>query len=194
MNVRLVAPPTGRSVANTLLTVGTAALTVTQAPVVLVPPPAALLAMAAVMLAVADIAVLPFVLVACGQTPTVGVALLVTGTIMVHVVAGLMIWRLVTVMTLLPVVAVTVPIEQVPVTAPPDATIPAGKVSVKLNVWVGFVAGWVTVKVRFIVAPTVKAALNTLLTVGAACVTVKLAAAVFPFNGPVAETIPDVLL
>ena len=54
--------------------------------------------------------------------------------------------------------------------------------------------GWVTVKVRFVLLPTVKLPLKTLLTVGTACVTVKLAAAVLPFNGPVADTIPDVLL
>ena len=90
--------------------------------------------------------------------------------------------------------AVAVPPVQVPVTAAPLATKPAGRASVKLKVCVGFVAGCVTVNVRLTVPPTVKLPLKTLLTVGTACITVRLAAAVLPFNGPVADTIPEVLL
>ena len=73
--------------ANAFVSTGTAALTVTHAPVVLVPL-LALLEIVDVMLAVAVIFELPLVLLTCGQLPNVGVALLVTGTMMVHVLAG----------------------------------------------------------------------------------------------------------
>ena len=97
-------------------------------------------------------------------------------------------------MLLLPAVAVTVPPLQVPVTAAPLATKPVGKASVKLKVCVGFVGGCVTVNIRLTLPPIVRSPLKALLIVGAAAVTVKLAAAVLPFNGPAAETIPEVLL
>ena len=194
VKVRLVLPPTMRSAANILLTVGTAAVTVTQAPALGVTPLVALGVITAVMFVV--VLMLLFVLAfgASVQAPTDGAAAVVIGTMMVQVVAGLTIWRPVTTMLLLPAVAVTVPDVQVPVTAAPLATRPAGRVSVKLKVWVGLLVGWVTVKVRLVLPPTVRFALKTLLTVGTACVTVRLAAAVLPFNGPVADTIPDVLL
>jgi hypothetical protein len=49
--------------------------------------------------------------------------------------------------------------------------------------------------VRFtLVPPTVNEPLNALFKVGLAAETVRLADAVLPFNGPAAETIPDVLL
>jgi hypothetical protein len=140
VKIKLVTPPTPRFALNALLTVGAAAFTVTQAPVVLVPL-VALFVTAAVMLVRPEIALLPLVLFTCGHAPIVGVALVVTGTTIVHVVAGLTIWRPVTTMLLLPAVAVTPPPLQVPVTAPPVATKPAGKVSVKLNVCVGLAAG-----------------------------------------------------
>ena len=93
MNVRLVLPPTTKSAANILLTVGTAALTVTQAPALGVTPLVALGVTAAVMFVMVLMLLLPLVLAfgANVQAPTVGVVLLVTGTIIVQVVAGLMI-------------------------------------------------------------------------------------------------------
>ena len=143
VKVRLVLPPTGRSVANTLSTVGTAAATVTQAPALGVTPLVALGVMAAVILVVVLMLLLLLVLAfgANVQAPAVGVAELVTGTIIVQVVAGLTIWRPATTILLLPAVAVTVPPVQVPVTAAPLAAKPAGSVSVKVKVCVGLLAG-----------------------------------------------------
>lgn len=115
--------------ANAFVNTGTAALTVTHAPVVLVPL-VALLVTVGVMLVGAVMLALPLVLFTCGQLPNAGVELLVTGTMMVQVLAGFTIWRPATAMTLLPAVAVTVPPLQVPVTAPPLARSPAGSVSV----------------------------------------------------------------
>ena len=80
-------------------------------------------------------------------------------------------------MLLLPAVAVTAPPVQVPVTAAPLATSPAGKLSVKVKVWVGLPVGCVTVSVRLVVFPTPKSPLNTLLTVGTATTTVTQAPA-----------------
>ena len=77
----------------------------------------------------------------------------------------------------LPAAAVTAPPVQVPVTAAPLATRPAGSVSVKVNVCVGLPVGCVTVKVRFVLPPTVRSALKTLLTVGTAATTVTQAPA-----------------
>ena len=87
----MVEPPITKSAANALLTVGTAALTATQAPALGVTPLVALGVIAAVMLVVVLMLLLPLVLTfgASVQAPTVGVALLVTGTIIVQVVAGL---------------------------------------------------------------------------------------------------------
>ena len=45
------------------------------------------------------------------------------------------------------------PPVQLTVAAAPVARSPAGKVSVKLNVWLGFVVGWVIVNVKLAVAP-----------------------------------------
>ena len=74
-------------------------------------------------------------------------------------------------MTALPAVTVTVPPLQVPDAAAPMATRLAGSVSVKLKVWVGLPVGWVMVKVKLVVPPTVKLAAKALLTVGAAAMT-----------------------
>lgn len=169
VKVRVDAPPTVRSPEKALLTCGVAAVTVTQAPVVLVPPPAALLLTLAVMFVVALMLLVPFVLLACGQVPTVGAAAFATRTVMVQEVAGLTICRLVTVIVPLPAVAATLPPLQVPPTVEGEATTkPAGKVSAKLNVCVGLPLGWLTVKVRVCVPPTVNAPANVLLTVGTA--------------------------
>ena len=92
----------------------------------------------------------------------------------------------------LPAAAVTEPPVQVPVTAAPLATRPAGRVSVKLKVCVGLVAGWVTVKVRLTLPATVRLPLKALLTVGTACVTVSPAVAVLPVSGPAATIVPVV--
>ena len=55
---------------------------------------------------------------------------------------------MVMVMALVPAVAVEVPTVQVPPSPFGVAmTSPLGKVSVKLKVWVGLPAGWLTVKV-----------------------------------------------
>ena len=88
VKVSVVDPPTVIAPPKDLSNVGCAAFTVTQAPVALVPPPAAELAMAAVMLVVAEICVLPLVFAATGHVPAVGVADVVIGTVIVHVVAG----------------------------------------------------------------------------------------------------------
>ena len=74
--------------------------------------------------------VVPFVLLACGQVPTVGVPDVVTSTMIVQLVNELMICRPATAMTFVPAVAVTVPPEQVPVTFEGVAMrSPAGSVS-----------------------------------------------------------------
>src|SRR5205085_5242679 len=91
------------------------------------------------------------VLLACGHTPTVGAAAVVTSTVSVQLVAGLLICLLVMVMALVPALAVREPAPSVHV--PPRLfgvamTRPAGSVSVKLNVCVGLPAGCATVKVR----------------------------------------------
>ena len=89
VKVSVLTPPTAMLVgANAFVNTGTAALTVTHAPEVLVPL-VALLAMAEVMLVTAVMFALPLVLLTCGQAPDDGVVLLVTGTMMVQVLAGL---------------------------------------------------------------------------------------------------------
>jgi hypothetical protein len=88
---------------------------------------------------------LPLVLLAWGQVPTVGVAEVVMGTVMVQLVEAAAICLPVTTTEPVPGVAVTDPPAQVPPTAPVPTTRPAGKVSVKLNVCSGLAAGWVTV-------------------------------------------------
>ena len=103
----------------------------TQAPVV-DEPLVAELPIVAVKLVKAEMLLAALVLFTCGQTPTVGVALVTTGTMMVQLV-GVAVpaatVRLVTVMVL--VAKVTVPPVQVP-EAVPEVVRPAGKVSVKL--------------------------------------------------------------
>ena len=173
----MVSPP-----AKVLFNVGVAALTVTQAPVVLVPLVALLLTEAVMLVSVPRLP-LPLVLLACGHTPTVGLAAVVTSTVRVQVVAGLVIWLLVMVMLPLPATAVREPPPRVQV--PPTfgvgaITSPAGKVSVKLKVWVGLLAGWVTVKVKVLVPPTVSVLPKALSTVGTAAVTVIQAPVVPP--------------
>src|SRR6185436_19724168 len=130
----MVSPP-----AKVLFNVGVAAVTDTQAPVVLVPL-VALLLTEAVMLVNVPRLPLPLVLLACGHTPTVGLAAVVTSTVNVQLVAGLVIWLLVMVMLPLPATAVREPPPsvQVPPTLGVAAiTRPVGNVSVKLNVCVG---------------------------------------------------------
>ena len=120
------------------------------------------------MLVVAPIDAAPLVLVAIGQVPGVGAPAVVTGTMIVHVVAGFTIWSLVTTMVLEPAAAVTVPPLQVPVAAAPVATRPAGSVSVNEKVCVGLFAGTVSVKVRLLVAPTaIDPDANALVSTGA---------------------------
>ena len=84
-------PPMVRPPAKVLLRLGVAAVTVTQAPVVLVPL-VALLVTEAVRLVGVPRLVLPLVLLACGQTPTVALAAVVTLTVMVQLVWALVIW------------------------------------------------------------------------------------------------------
>jgi hypothetical protein len=153
VNVSVVGPPPMVSApAKALSSVGTA-VTVTQAPVVLVPPPAAEFPMAAVRFVIAEIAALPLVFAATGQVPAEGVADAAIGTVIVQEAPAT--WRPATVIVPEPVVAVTVPPAQVPPTAPVPTARPAGSVSVKLNVCVGFVAGCVTVNVRVTGAPPI---------------------------------------
>jgi hypothetical protein len=171
VKVSVVVPPTVRPAENALSIVGVAAVTVTQAPVTLAPPPAAELATLAVTFVVAEIAPLPLVLFAAGHTETVGAAAVVTGTVIVQEVAGLTTWRLATVIVFVPAVAVTEPLEHVPPVAPAPTTRPAGSVSVKLKVCVGFPVGCVTVKVSVVVPPTARAAEKALLRLGVAAVT-----------------------
>ena len=120
-----------------------------------------------VMLVVALIDAAPLVLLASGHAPSVGVPEVVTGTVIVHVTAGLTIWRLVTVMVLEPAPAVTEPPLHVPPAAPPVATNPAGKVSVNEKVCVGLPAGTVSVKVSVVVPPTaIAVGANALVSTG----------------------------
>jgi hypothetical protein len=88
VNVRFVEPPKTKSPANTLFTVGTPGRIVTHAPVVELPLVAELLT-AAVIFVVLTIFEFPLVFAACGHAPMVGAAMVVTGTMMVQVVAGL---------------------------------------------------------------------------------------------------------
>jgi hypothetical protein len=171
VKVSVVAPPTVKPPENTLSSVGTAAFTVTQAPVVLVPPPAALFAIAAVTFVMPEICALPLVLFAAGHVPTVGAAAVVTGTVIVHEVAGATTWRAATVIVLLPAVAVTLPPVHVPPAPPLASTRPAGSVSVKLKVCVGLPVGCETVNVSVAVPPTVSAPEKALFNVGTAAVT-----------------------
>jgi hypothetical protein len=90
---------------------------------------------------------------ATGQAPITGVLAVVTGTVIVHVVAGFTIWRLATVIVLEFAAAVTLPPVHVPPAAPPVATSPAGNVSVKEKVCVGLFAGTVSVNVSVVVPP-----------------------------------------
>src|SRR6185312_63300 len=100
--------------------------------------------------------------------PGVGVPDVVTGTVIVQLVAGLVMVRPVTTIWLEPAAAVTVPVlVHVPPTAPPVATSPAGSVSVNENTCVGLFAGTVSVKVSVVVAPTpIEAGLNALVSTG----------------------------
>jgi hypothetical protein len=172
VKVKFVVPPMVRSAPNALLTVGLAAVTLTQAPALGVTPLVALGVMAAVILVAVLMLLLVFAFGAKVQAPVVGVAEVVTGTMMVQLVSGLTIWRPATTMLPLPATAVTVPPVQVPVTAAPLATKPAGKVSVNVNVCVGLLAGCVTVNVKLVLPPTTRSPLNTLFTVGTAGFTV----------------------
>ena len=91
------------------------------------------------------------------------------GTMMVQLVCPLVICRPLTVMLTELAVADTVPPVQVPVTAPPLAIKPAGRLSVKLNVCVGLPAGCVMVNVRLLLPPTTMlVGENALVTAGTA--------------------------
>jgi hypothetical protein len=171
VNVSVVDPPTVRPPEKALSSVGTAGFTVTQAPVVLVPPPAALFEIDAVRFVVAEMALVPLVFATTGQAPVVGDAELVTGTVIVHEVAGATTWREATVIVLEPAVAVTVPPVHVPPVAPVPTRRPAGSVSVKLKVCVGLPVGCDTVNVSVVLAPTVSAPEKALSRVGTAAVT-----------------------
>jgi hypothetical protein len=119
------------------------------------------------------IAVVALVFAATGHAAVLGVAEAVIGTVIVH--EAPLTWRPATVIVFVPAVAVTVPPEQVP-PAPPAAIVrPDGSVSVKLKVWVGFPAGWVTVKVSVDGAPpiVIEVGENALASEGVAAATVK---------------------
>jgi hypothetical protein len=126
---------------KSLVTVGAAAVTATQAPALGATPLVALGVIAAVMLVVVFILLLVLAFGASAHTPTVGPAAVVIGTMIVQVVSGLTICLAATTIFPLPAVAVTEPPVQVPETAAPLATSPAGNVSVKEKVWVGLPAG-----------------------------------------------------
>jgi uncharacterized metal-binding protein len=157
---------------NAFVMAGVAAVTETHAPVVLVPPPAAELPIAAVTFVVAVMAPLPLVLFATGQAPTLGVADVATGTVIVQDAPET--WRPATVIVPLPAVAVTVPLVHVPPTAPAPTARPAGSVSVNENVCVGLFAGCEIVNVSVVGAPpTVRPPPNALFSDGVAAVTVR---------------------
>ena len=109
-----------------------------------------------------------------GQAPTVGVVAVVMSTVMLQLVWALVMVRLATVMVPLPAVAVTLPPTQLPPTFGVAAiTSPDGSVSTKLTVWVGLLAGCVSVKVSVLVPPTAMlAGLKALLNTGVAAITV----------------------
>ncbi len=192
VNTSVVALPSVMLAAPKVLATDGAALTATQAPDPAgpaAPPPNAASAIAALILVTALICALPLVLATCGQTPSAGVPDVVMLTVMVQVVCALVIVRPATVITLAPAVAVTLPPVQVPPTTDGVAiTRPAGKVSVKLNAWVGLPAGWLTANVSVCVLPTINIPPNVLPKVGTAGLTVTHAplalepppAAVFP--------------
>jgi hypothetical protein len=119
------------------------------------------------------IAAVAFVLAATGQAVVLGVAEAVTGTVIVQLVPAT--WRLETVIVFVPAVAVTVPPVQVPPVPPAAIVRPAGKVSVKLKVWVGLFAGCVTVKVSVDGAPPIVMDVgeNALVSEGVAAATAK---------------------
>ena len=98
-------------------------------------------------------AVVAFVFAATGQLAVLGVAECVTGTVIVQLAP--LTWRALTVIVLVPGVAVTVPPEQVPPVPPAAIVRPEGSVSVKLNACVGLPAGCVNVKVRVDGAPPI---------------------------------------
>jgi hypothetical protein len=169
VKVSVVAPPTVSTVGEkAFVSAGAAAFTVIHAPAV--PPPE--LAIAAVRFVAPEICALPLVLAATGQAAVLGVADVVTGTVIVQLVAGFTIWKLAAVIVALPAVAVSVPTVHVPPVAPLPTTRPAGSVSVKLKVCVGLLAGCVTVKVSVCVPPTVSAPPKVLFSTGVAALTV----------------------
>ena len=93
----------------------------------------------------------------------------VTGTVIVHDVAGLTTCPPATVIVLDPAAAVTEPPVQVPPTAPEPTTRPAGRVSVKENVCVGLPAGTASVNVSVVVSPmAIEAGLKALVSTGTA--------------------------
>ena len=91
VKVKVLFPPTGKSAAKALFTVGTAAVTVTHAPALGTTPLVALGVMADVILVVVLILLLVLAFGANVQAPTVGTAAVVTLTNRVQVVAGLVI-------------------------------------------------------------------------------------------------------
>lgn len=106
------------------------------------PPPKATSAIAAVIFVVAPICALPFVLAALGQVAAVGVADVVMLTVIVQLVWPAVIVRFAIAILPAPAVAVTLPPVHVPPTTEGVATTsPAGRLSVKLKVCVGFPAG-----------------------------------------------------
>jgi hypothetical protein len=121
------------------------------------------------------IAVVAFVLAATGHAAVLGVAEAVTGTVIVHVVAGFTICAPATVMVLVPAAAVTVPPEHVPPRAPAATASPEGSVSVKENACVGLFAGCAIVNVNVEGAPPIVIVVgeNAFVSAGVAAVTVK---------------------
>src|SRR6188768_2910220 len=118
-------------------------------------------------------AVVALVFAATGQAAVLGVAELVTGTVIVQ--DAPLICRPAIVIVFVPAVAVTVPPVQVPPVPPAAIVRPEGSVSVKLKVWVGLPDGCVTVKVSVEGAPpmVMDVGENALVRAGVAAVTVK---------------------
>ena len=161
----MLVPPTAMLAgAKPLVSTGVAAATIKHCePTLLVAPVRPVMSAAALVLAAVP-----------GQAPTVGVAAVVMSTVMVQVVWTLVMVRLATVMVLAPAVAVTVPPAQVPPTFGTAAILrPDCSVSIKLTVWVGLPAGWVSVKVKVLVPPTaIVVGRKPLVSTGVAAVTV----------------------
>jgi hypothetical protein len=151
-----------------------AGVTVTHAPPVAAAVPLVALAVTMALILVTDVklALVLILFAELGQAPAVGEVLVVTGTVIVHVVGAVLppaaIWKLAKLIVLVAGVSVGVPAVQLaPVTtAPPVGAKPAGNTSVKLKACAGLNAGFEMVKTKLVVPPVTRLPLKALLTDG----------------------------